>query len=170
MKVFLDNLEGLDVDSDKIEVGDQEWVEGESTCEVDGEDVVGEVVLAQWDDVLNDSNYALRTDIREERFRLDGEGFVFAFVPEGETDDILEPRSIDTLAQVLGSEIESAPGQAVDPEDLPDDLSQEDLDEILGEGQPGGTEGGAPEGGGEPEPAGPVLPDDGEGDAGDSDG
>lgn len=175
MKVFLDESPLLDIDEDSIEVGDESWTTEEDTCEVDGEEVEGEVVLAQWDDVINDSNYSLRTNIRDERFRLDGEGFVFAFLPVGETDDIPEPRSVATLTEVSGGAPEDLGGvglEDINPDDLPEDMTEEDLEELLGESVPaeGGdaeaeAEGDDAEGEGEEEeqaPVGPVPEDTGD--------
>jgi hypothetical protein len=176
MKVFLDDLSNLDADNDEITVGDETWKTGEDTCEVDGEEVEGEVVLAEWDDVALDTEPSLRTDIRNERFVQDGQGFVLAFVPEGETDDIPKPRSLDALTQVSGGAIQE-PGfdpSTINPDDLPDGMTEEDFQELLeGAGTPAAGEGADPaaegegadaEGAEEQEPAGPEAPaDDSEG-------
>lgn len=156
MKVFFEEA-NLDVDSDKIELGDESWETGEDTCEVDGEEVDGEVVMAQWDDAQADSEPSLRTEIREERFTQDGEGFVFAFVPEGETDDIPKPPSVQELASVMGSEVTDRGGE-VNPEDLPDGVSPEDIETGDGSGA-GAQPPEAPQTPQAPQGQGPLAPE-----------
>jgi hypothetical protein len=94
---FLDDA-GVTLTEDRLEIGDQSWVEGETECE--GE--AGELVVAQWLDVQNtDDNPAIITENFDDiRFREDGEGYTIAFVPEGQTDDIPKPESSAQLAEL----------------------------------------------------------------------
>jgi hypothetical protein len=117
--VFIDESPVLDLDDDEITVGDETWVEGEDTCEVDGEEVPGQVVVAYWENVVDDSSPAIvQTGLDDLRFRGDGEGYMIAFVPEGEFDDIPKPTSASIIPSI---------SQSLD-NILPQDISEDDLD------------------------------------------
>lgn len=143
LKVYAEESPLIDISDDEIKVGDESWKEGEDTC--NGEDA--EVVVAQWEDVLAGGDPAIFNDgFGELRFRQDGEGYVVAFVPEGEYDDITVPqRSVAQQGQVSGGmsaeDMLNDPSQMpdFDPEDLPEGVDPEDL--LSGEGAGGSGEG-----------------------------
>jgi hypothetical protein len=126
--VFVEASASFDLTDDRITVGSQSWEEGVDTCSVDGEDVPGEVVVAYWDDVLEEDNPPAveQSGVGDLRFRADHEGFVIAFVPEDGHNDIPLPASVRLIPYVSATLEEIPP-----PEDLP--LFDDDLAELFEE-------------------------------------
>lgn len=107
---FLDDA-GVTLTDDRLAIGDDEWVEGETQCE--DQDI--EIVVAQWLDVQNteDSPALITENFDDIRFREDGEGYTIAVVPEGETDDIPKPESAASLAELGAADDASSTNTSV---------------------------------------------------------
>lgn len=147
LDVYVEESPLIELSDDEITVGDESWKEGEDTC--NGEEA--EVVVAQWEDVLAGGDPAIfNNGFGDVRFRQDGEGYVVAFVPKGEYDDIPVPQAAAELGQVSGGisaeDMLNDPSQMpdFDPEDLPEGVSPEDLLQGGGAGEGSGEGSDAP--------------------------
>jgi len=93
MAIFFDQV-GLEVDDDSLTFPSGEaWAEGEDTCEVEGEQVPGQLVVARWQNAQDAADGEKPTEVVTEdfgdiRFRNDREYYTIAFVPEGQLEDI----------------------------------------------------------------------------------
>jgi hypothetical protein len=110
MRIFLDDV-NLQVSDDEIVFPDGEtWTEGEDTCpdpdDPEGEPVDGEIVLAKWNSAQDAAdgerpNDVLTEDFGDVRFQNDLEAYMFAFVPEGELEDIpVRPGIMESLGNL----------------------------------------------------------------------
>jgi len=97
----------LTIGKNELPDGAKTWKEGDDKC--DGK--AGELVVAQWEDVSDESAKPalLTSGLRDIRFRGDGEGYTIAFVPEGETD-IPRPPSAANLAELGAADAGAQPG------------------------------------------------------------
>src|SRR5262245_1295741 len=97
----------LTIGKNELPDGAKTWKEGDDKC--DGK--AGELVVAQWEDVSDESAKPalLTSGLRDIRFRGDGEGYTIAFVPEGETD-IPRPPSAANLAELGAADAGAPPG------------------------------------------------------------
>lgn len=93
MQIFFDQV-GLEVSDSVIAFPDgEDWDEEADTCTVDGEEVPGQIVIARWQDAQDAADGERPTEVLTDdfgsiRFRNDREYYTFAFVPEGELEDI----------------------------------------------------------------------------------
>lgn len=92
LRVFLDSVD-IDVSDDELTVDGETYTEGDDTC--DGSE--GRLEVLRWADVAAADAEPERVDA-DARFREDGEGYVLAFVAEGE--DVPAPESADMLAEL----------------------------------------------------------------------
>jgi len=123
LRIFFDQVD-VQVTDSKVTFPDGEtWDEGEDTCEVDGEEKPGQLVIARWRDVQDAADgekpdELFTDDFGDVRFRDDREYFTIAFVPEGELEDI--PVKPDVLGD-LGNVTDIAPSE--DLEAPPDSVA-----------------------------------------------
>jgi hypothetical protein len=93
LQIFFDQV-GLQLSDSKLTFPDGEtWDEAEQTCTVDGEEVPGQLVVGRWQDAQDAADGEKPTEVLTEdfgsiRFRNDREYYTFAFVPEGQLEDI----------------------------------------------------------------------------------
>jgi hypothetical protein len=163
--VFTDSSPLLDLSDDEISVGDESWKEGEDTCVVDGEEAPGEVVVARWEDVLDEEETPTvhSSGVEDLRFRADREGYVIAFVPEGEYGDIPKPHptALELLPLTSRSLDDILPSDADELFDEldPYDIEDYNFEDFVGEGQNAGGTDAEDEDEAEEAP-GPALPDE----------
>lgn len=138
MRLFFDEV-GITATDSRVTFPDgREWDESQTTCTVDGEEVPGQIVLARWNSAQDAADGERPSEIITDdfggvRFRADREYFTFAFVPEGDFEDIpVAPDIIESLGRV-SPEID-APSTTL-PEG--DEGDEGDGDEGDGEGDEG---------------------------------
>jgi hypothetical protein len=123
MRIFLDQV-GIQFSDSRFAFPDGEtWDEAEDTCTVDGEEVPGQLAIARWQDAQDAAdgerpNEVITDDFGDIRFRNDREYYTFAFVPEGQLEDI--PVRPDIIAD-LGNLVDVGPSE--DLEAPPDSTS-----------------------------------------------
>lgn len=93
MRIFLDQVD-IQLSGTRLEFTDGEtWDEEEDTCTVDGEEVPGQIIVAKWNDAQDAAdgerpNDVFTEDFGDIRFENDREYYTFAFVPEGDLEEI----------------------------------------------------------------------------------
>jgi hypothetical protein len=97
--VFLEGA-GIELSNDELTINDETYTEGDTTCGEGNDEQEGELVVAQWNDVqTTDRNPARITrDFNDIKFTEDGQGYVIAFVPDGEDTEIPKPDAAGNLA------------------------------------------------------------------------
>lgn len=118
MQIFFNQVALEMTDSVLTLPGGETWDEDEDTCEVDGEDVPGQLVVAKWHDAQDAAdgekpNEVITDDFGDIRFVQDREYYTLAFVPEGELEDIpVRPdivSNLNNLSDVPNEDLEAPP-------------------------------------------------------------
>jgi len=117
--VWLEQV-GLTAEDDRLVMPDgTEYIEGETKCDIDGEQVDAELVLYRWPpQASTETEPDVFTDnFGSVRLSADGQAFVLAFVPEGtevplppNMEALANPSDEEPTAPTETSVVEGAPG------------------------------------------------------------